>query len=281
MLVIIDADILVYEAAYRAQTAEEWSENEFTYTANLVDAQADFDASIKEIGQAVGATDMILCLTDSDRDANFRRHIFDPYKRSRGKAGNARPLVYKALRAWIRETYNVKQKHGIEADDTIGILATADLPSLPPKSHRVMASVDKDLDTVPGLHYNWRKPEDGVYSVGRNEAFYNLMIQTLCGDSTDNYPGLKGVGPKTAEKILTLDEEKRRAGTADELLLQFEVEMWEAVVDAYEKKGQTLEDALVQARCARILQAEDWDFENEEVILWTPPEMHNAHYPAD
>ena len=30
----------------------------------------------------------------------------------------------------------------------------------------------------------------------------NLLIQCLTGDTTDNIPGLKGIGPKKAEKIL-------------------------------------------------------------------------------
>lgn len=38
----------------------------------------------------------------------------------------------------------------------------------------------------------------------------------------------------------------------------------------YEFRCITEEDALVQARCARILHADDWDFEKSEVILWTP-----------
>jgi DNA polymerase-1 len=42
------------------------------------------------------------------------------------------------------------------------------------------------------------------------------------------------------------------------------------VVDAYLKAGLTEEDALMNARMARILRAEDWDFENNEVKLWTP-----------
>ena len=275
MLALIDADILVYECAYRAQKAEQWSESEFTYTANLDDAKVDFEACLLSIEEAVGAADSILALTDSDRDANFRRHLFDPYKRPRGKAGNARPLVYAALRAWIRDTYNVKQKHGIEADDTIGILATADLDSLPPKDERIIVSIDKDLDTVPGKHFNWRNNDRGVYDVDPGYAYYWLMTQTLVGDSTDNYPGLKGVGPKTAQKILEKPSTKVYAWM-DGKSPGYESAMWFEVVAAFEKRGFTAEDALVQARCARILQAEDWDFENDRVILWTPPEVIGA-----
>jgi len=47
--------------------------------------------------------------------------------------------------------------------------------------------------------------------------------------------------------------------------------MWSAVVDAYESKGLTEEDAVMQARMARILRAEDWDFGKKAPRLWCPP----------
>ena len=45
---------------------------------------------------------------------------------------------------------------------------------------------------------------------------------------------------------------------------------WQSVVELFESKGFTEEDALLQARVARILRYEDYDFEKKEVILWTP-----------
>ena len=69
----------------------------------------------------------------------------------------------------------------------------------------------------------------------------------------DNYPGCPGIGPVRAKRILA---------DADD--------PWAAVVQAYEKKGLGEEDALLQARLARILQEDTWDQENKEPILWTP-----------
>jgi DNA polymerase-1 len=46
--------------------------------------------------------------------------------------------------------------------------------------------------------------------------------------------------------------------------------MWQAIVTTYEKAGLTEDDAIIQARCARILRYEDIDNEGE-IILWTPP----------
>jgi DNA polymerase-1 len=73
------------------------------------------------------------------------------------------------------------------------------------------------------------------------------------GDSTDGFGGLKGCGPRTAEKLL----EKNGA-------------TWSTVVDAYKAKGQTAEDALLTARLARILRHGDYNKETNEVKLWQP-----------
>jgi DNA polymerase-1 len=42
------------------------------------------------------------------------------------------------------------------------------------------------------------------------------------------------------------------------------------VVAAYEKAGLTEEDAIVQARVARILRYEEFNQKKEEVLLWNP-----------
>lgn len=264
---LIDADILVYESAYRSQSAIEWDPGEFTTQASMPEAQAGFESCVESILKKTGSSRAILALSDHRREANFRRAVWPGYKAGReAKLGTGRPMLYSALREWIRGKFDVRQKPGIEADDTLGILMTGKINGLPPVDKRVLCSIDKDLDTVPGLHFNWRKAEQGVYLVEPRAAFRNLMVQTLVGDKTDNYPGIPGIGPKRADTILEplgkfyADRGADYAGYA-----------WELVVEAYEKAGLTAEDALIQARCARILQAEDWDFETNTVRLWEPP----------
>ena len=44
--------------------------------------------------------------------------------------------------------------------------------------------------------------------------------------------------------------------------------MWQAVINTYKSKGYTEDGALLNARMARILRAEDYDFKNKEVKLW-------------
>ena len=78
-------------------------------------------------------------------------------------------------------------------------------------------------------------------------------MQSLSGDQTDGYAGLSGVGVKRAT---TLFESKGYS--------------WKTVVEAYEEKGMTEEDALLNARLARILTVDDYDFKRKRPIPWTP-----------
>lgn len=268
-LALIDADILVYEAAYRCQQGIEWEPGEVSKYADFEDAIDVFDAGIALIEHKAGADKSLLALTDGAREKNFRRSVWPTYKCHReakpGSSDDGRPLLYQALRQYVRENYEVFQKPGIEGDDTLGILATADLEWLPVE--RVICSVDKDLDNVPGWHFNWRKPERLVYYINEREADRNFLLQTLMGDATDGYPGIPGIGPVKAERILNACESD--FALYPELP---QVLWWEAVQAAYEFAGFDKAYLMSQARCARILRASDWDQVNQRPILWTPPE---------
>ena len=50
---------------------------------------------------------------------------------------------------------------------------------------------------------------------------------------------------------------------------------WSTVVKAFEDKGLTEDDALLNARLARILTIDDYDTTRQEPILWTPPVTAN------
>jgi DNA polymerase-1 len=107
------------------------------------------------------------------------------------------------------------------------------------------------MRTISGDIYNTRTGK--MITVTEEEADYNHLMQTLTGDAVDNYIGCPGIGKVNAKKILDAADDK-----------------WAAIVKAYEKAGLTEEDALIQARCARILRHTDYDLEKKEVILWSP-----------
>ena len=173
---------------------------------------------------------------------NFRKKILPTYKLNR--VGKRKPVCYYGVKQWVEDRFTCYQRPGLEADDCIGILATHKEPNA------VIVSGDKDFRTIPGRFYDFLRDE--YYEISEEEANYWHLFQTLIGDTADNYKGCPGVGAVSAKKLL--DENPS----------------WETVVNAFEKKGLTEEDALIQARVARILRASDYDFKNKRPILWSP-----------
>ena len=150
--------------------------------------------------------------------------------------------------------YKLYEKPTLEADDVIGILATTDKII---KGDKVVWSMDKDFKTIP-CKFHRAKPDGKSVSqiVSPEEADWWFMYQTLIGDTVDGYYGCKRIGEKKAKKLL---------GGIGEKSLK---EMWEIVQATYEKCGSNKEDALLNARMARILHFEDYDFKKKEVKLW-------------
>ena len=113
-----------------------------------------------------------------------------------------------------------------------------------------MVSDDKDLKTIPCVLFRPSREEKLQISQQQADAYF--LEQCLTGDPTDGYGGCKGVGEKTAKKIL---------GSRP---------TWSSVEQAYIKAGMTRDDALQQARLARILRWSDWDEAKGEPSLWQP-----------
>jgi len=123
-----------------------------------------------------------------------------PYKGNRDNVD--RPAHEEAVRNFIKSKWNTVVTDGIEADDALG---TEQISR--GRNNSVIISIDKDLDMIPGFHYNLM--HDILYEVTEDDAMRKFFTQLLTGDPTDNIVGLKGIGGMKAEKILeglTLDE---------------------------------------------------------------------------
>lgn len=109
----------------------------------------------------------------------------------------------------------------MEADDAISIAATE------LGEDAVIVSIDKDLDQLPGWHYNFVKRN--LYYVTASEGIRNFYRQILTGDRVDNIIGLRGIGPVKADRILG------ESGT--------EQDYYQKVLGAYEgNDGRVLEN---------------------------------------
>jgi DNA polymerase-1 len=240
-ILLIDADVIAYEACAACQQELEYEPGYFTWHSSFEDVLETFNSTVRTIKSTLEGDDVILCLTDSE--GNFRKKLLPTYKGKRGK----KPLVLKTLKQHLIDAFSAYWRPGLEGDDIMGILATR---SNPDGEDRIIVSIDKDMKQIPGKLVRW--PNTDIVEVTEEEADYFHMLQTLTGDVTDGYSGCPGVGPVKAERILAHQDH------------------WNAVLNAYEKAGLSEQDALVQARVARILRASDYDFKERKVKLWEP-----------
>lgn len=243
---LIDGDLVVYQATSSVEQEIQWDDDLFTLHSEPEEAKGIILEQINRWKERFNATGVVVAFSDSH---NFRKDIYPMYKANRKT--KRKPVAYKGVKGWMRNQWTSGTLPGLEGDDVLGIYSTH--PTLI-EGQKIIISMDKDFLTIPGYFWNPEKMADLVYT-HPSEADYNHMYQTLTGDTADGYPGLPGCGPVKAEKLLT--------DIAPE-------DWWKAVVEAYEKKGLTEEDALVQARCARILRYTDYDLDKKEVKLWQP-----------
>lgn len=189
----------------------------------------------------------------SDREDNFRLEVYPDYKGNRKEL--VRPIHLDAAKDYIEARHKALVWPRLEADDVQGILATSGGPD-----HYIVVSIDKDLKQIPGDHFNPKKPELGIFTVEPEAGLLWMWEQTLTGDPVDGYKGIPKVGPVKAKAII-----------AEGLAKGFTPEgLWPHILEAFLSKGLTKEYALSQLRCARILQAPDWDVIAEEVNLYVP-----------
>lgn len=204
-LAILDADVIVYRCGFASEdVSEEICLGRVTKLVNEI------------VYQDLQCDDYKAYITGK---GNYRNDIAvtEPYKGNRKNA--KRPVHYDAIRKHLQRL-GAELVEGQEADDAVAIEAT--------KTGGWIVSIDKDLDQVAGWHYNFVKHEE--YYVTEEEGLRNFYTQVLTGDRIDSIPGLKGIGPKKAAKILD--------GCTTEQ------ELYEACVKAYSDAGLTQERML-------------------------------------
>lgn len=242
---LIDGDEYVYVACAAVEYEAPWDDQNVILASNKEEAWDCLESMVAYVKEAVGDVKETVWAFGS---GSFRRALYSGYKAKRDKRP---PLCLSSIKERVLSEHDCYSWEGLEGDDTLGILATNGSFENP-----VIVSQDKDMLTIPGTL--WR--EESLVYVSLGDADYHWMKQTLTGDTADGYPGCPGVGPVNAEKLL--NQFVRPEGG-------FETKAaWEAVVRTYEAKGLTFDDALTQARLARILRASD--YEGQEVKLWEP-----------
>jgi hypothetical protein len=193
---------------------------------------------------------------------NFRDGLatVKPYKGNRKESH--KPHHYSAIRNYLQEVHDAVVIEGREADDAVAIEQYQN----PGKT--CICTFDKDLDQVPGWHYDYNKFT--FYYTDESEGQALFYEQVLSGDATDNIPGAYKIGKAKAETIVT------------EYLLENKDDwkgLWQKIVDIYEwtvehhgakvpywqlyNEGGAETVALEMARLVKMQEYEEQ--------LWCPP----------
>ena len=162
----------------------------------------------------------------------------------------------------------------------MGILGTN--PKLVGCTSATLVSCDKDFKTIP-CEFFWLTTGE-ILNISEEEADYWHMYQTLIGDTTDGYSGVKGFGetgavdflanPYKFEQVEKVFKSGPRKGQSVWEWKKVEREegdtLWDCMISLASKYGMTEAELLVQAQVARICRMQDFDLKTKEVILWKP-----------
>lgn len=171
---------------------------------------------------------------------NFRYAVAvtTPYKGNRKDL--KKPEHYEALREKL-VALGATTSENQEADDDVAIAST--------KYRGWIVHVDKDLDQLPGWHYNPVRKEK--YFVTEQEGLRSFYTQLLTGDRIDNIIGLRGIGPVKAAKLLQGCETEQQ--------------LYQAVVAAYAAHKEAPERVLENGQLLWLSRYEGqrWEVPNE------------------
>ena len=205
---------------------------------------------IESIHRASNAKEYRLYLSGK-KNFRIKRATLVEYKVSRKDI--PKPKYYEALRQWMLDQGAIV-RNDYEADDLVSMMLWKF------KGRVILCTIDKDLQMVPGDHYNWQKHTkhfDGRIFVTPRMGALNLFKQLITGDKVDDIPGLRGthknpgIGEKGAEKMLVDCKTIR--------------DMWEVTAVLYDQSFESGEHHLYNKDCK--LNCEEAMQENLE-LLW-------------
>ncbi|MEM9738148.1 MAG: DNA polymerase I [Bacteroidota bacterium] len=204
-IILVDAMALIYRAHFalykNPRVTKEGVDTSVIlgFTNSLVDVLQQLDPS-----HAVVAFD--------SREPTWRHKMYPPYKEHREE----QPESISAGIPYIKEIVAgfgipLVALPGQEADDIIGALA---MQAAAAKFHVYIVTPDKDLGQLVNTNVELYKPSLGgrpsviwgaqevqeAWGIDRVEQITDMIA--LAGDASDHIPGIKGIGPKRAQKLI-------------------------------------------------------------------------------
>lgn len=222
-LALVDADLIVYEAAFCVARKEKDGEYLNWYQVSQI-----VNTIVRRIFRGTKCTHYMGFLTHGASNFRVKRATTLPYKGQR-KTNEEKPSFYEEIRDYLQKEFGFQLMRGIEADDALTIVS--EWYKDDPEVHTVIATKDKDLWQYPGEHYNMNTDE--LMFISEDEAHYNLAKQLILGDmATDNIPGLSHAAKwevrfkddEHKKKWRPLPEHQYGEKTAEKLLKQWDPE---------------------------------------------------------
>ena len=194
MILLIDADSLVFASCYRPRETPE----EDLYYKNIEDCKLKFNEQfMKIVNDLEDIYEIEKIITFNGSKGNFRKLITKNYKANRKK--QALPPLLHEMHQYVKTEYNSIFGYGVETDDMVAKY-WKELTDVLGKDQVMIVSIDKDYKQFPCLMYNYHYKHKEILHITEQEAMYNFYEQMIIGDTADNVNYFKGRGKKFAEK---------------------------------------------------------------------------------
>ncbi|MCU9613655.1 5'-3' exonuclease [Caldibacillus lycopersici] len=204
-LLLVDGMALLFRAFYATSATGQFMYNDQGIPTNAV------NGFLKHMFTAVNhfrPTHLAVCWDMGSK--TFRNELYDDYKGNRTAAPDEMipqfDLAKEAAAAFSIPNIGVV---GFEADDCLGTIAT----KCKTEADVLILTGDQDILQVidDGISVALLKKGFGNYQVFSKAIFMEekgyqprqlIDVKGLTGDTSDHYPGVRGIGPKTAEKLI-------------------------------------------------------------------------------
>lgn len=179
---LLDGDVIVYKAGFGSDAVAKSRGQQHEPLAYCLHGAKE---TIESLMDVTGSADVRVFLS---HPVNEREQVFPEYKANRDP--NHKPYWYREIQEYLLDHWNAQYSYeGDEADDMLGI---AQMEAMAKDEETIIVTNDKDLDMIPGLHFNFSKTkyDNGVYEIADPEGLRLFYLQMLTGDGTDNIPGM-------------------------------------------------------------------------------------------
>lgn len=204
-LILIDGNAIVHRAYHALPPLSKLDDGQLT------NAVYGFFSMVLKIVSDLNPDHLIVCF---DRAApTFRKQMYVGYQATRPKMDEGLSGQFKIIREVLEKSkVAIFDLDGYEADDLIGTLSRQAL--LEDKTDQVIiVSGDRDLLQLVNPKVLVLAPIVGVTkmilfdenAVREKYSLNPIQIidyKALVGDNSDNYPGVTGIGPKTAADLI-------------------------------------------------------------------------------